>query len=139
MTTQARLYSGNAQKLDEYVPEGAVLPETENLKARIYRQASGLLGRMSEMDTDFAFMQYVAMKCGVKLMDKAQLSTVELGAADTVEAGEFMSIQLGQRTIYGVATGDKAIIYRGDSGYIVVGYLEALEPERVCIHRVIEE
>ena len=137
--TQARLYSGYAQKPDEYAPDGEVLPETENLKARIYRQASAQLGRMSGMDTDFGFMQYVALKCGVKLMDKDQLAAVELGERDILEAGEFISIQLGGREIYGVATGDRAIIYRADNGYIVTGYLEALEPERVCIHRVIEE
>lgn len=137
--TQAKLYSGYAQPLEEYIPDEDVLPEAENLKARIYRQASGLLGRMSEMDTDFSFMQYVALKCGVELMSREQLAAVELGAADNVEAGEFMSIQLNGREIYGVSTGDKAIIYRADSGYIVAGYLESLEPERVCIHRVIEE
>ena len=139
MDTQTRLYSGYAQGPEDCELLKDVLPETERLNARIYRQASVLLGQMSELDTDFGFMQYVALKCGVKLMDKSQLTAIELGAADTVEAGEFMSVQLGGREIFGVSTGDKAIIYRADNGYIVVGYLEAMEPERVCIYRVIEE
>jgi hypothetical protein len=84
-------------------------------------------------------MQYVALKCGVELMDESQLTAIELGDADTVEAGEFMSIRLAGREIFGVSTGDKAIIYRADNGYIVAGYLEVLEPERTCIYRVIEE
>lgn len=139
LATQARLYSGYAQGPEDYELPKDVLPETENLKVRIYRQASSLLGQMSEMDTDFGFMQYVALKCGVKLMDGEQIAAFELGGADTLEAGEFMSIQLDGREIYGVSTGDKAIIYRAENGYIVTGYLEALNPERVSIHRVIEE
>lgn len=139
VATQARLYSGYAQGLEEYESAKNVLPETENLNARIYRHASSLLGQLSEMDTDFGFMQYVALKCGVKLMDADQLTAIELGASDTVEAGEFMSVKMGEREIFGVSTGDKAIIYRADNGYIVAGYLETLEPERTCIYRVIEE
>lgn len=137
--TREKLYSGYARKREEYAPEKDVLPDAENLNTRIYRQASGLLGQMSEMDTDFGFMQYVALKCGVKLMDREQLTAIELGAADSIEAGEFMSVQMEDREIFGVSTGDKAIIYRADSGYIVAGYLEAMEPERVYLHQVIEE
>lgn len=139
VATQVRLYSGYAQGAEEYEPVKDVLPETENLNARIYRQASGLLGQLSEMDTDFGFVQYVALKCGIKLMNEEQLSAIELGEADAVDAGEFISVQLGEREIFGVSTGDKAIIYRADNGYIVVSYLEAMEPERVVLHRVIEE
>lgn len=139
MDTQEKLYSGYAKSPEEYELTQDVLPETEKLNVRIYRQASSQLGQMSEMDTDFGFMQYVALKCGVKLMNESQLAAIELGAADTVEAGEFMSVQLGEREIFGVSTGDKAIIYRADNGYIVAGYLEVLEPERTCIYRVIEE
>lgn len=137
--TQAKLYSGYARGPEEYEAEDDVLPDMENLNVRIYRQASAQLGQMSEMDTDFGFMQYVALKCGVKLMDRSQLTPIELGAADTVEPGEFMSVQLGEREIFGVSTGDKAFIYRADNGYIVAGYLEAMEPERVRLYRVVEE
>ena len=135
--TRARLRAENARRRESYVP-GALGPGEEGLSSRIARQASALLGQFSEMDSDFGFVQYVYLKCGVPLMDRSQLAAMELSVQDAVEAGAILSVEVDGSVTCGVATSDGALIYRAESGYIVMSYMSAMEPERVWLYRPVE-
>lgn len=137
--TLARLHSDDARGIEDYKPFGDAVLEDENLHTRLYRQAAAQLGQFSELESEFGFVQYAALKCGVKLMDFSQLEPVALGAADTLEAGALVGAQVDGREICGVATSDGAVIYRAESGYIVMGYLEVMEAQEICIYRIVEE
>lgn len=137
--TQARLRAESAVSLDEYVPGALEMPEEETFPARLARLALSLLGQMSELETDFGFVQYVYLKCGVGLMDASQLSATEVGAADALSAGSVLGVTAGGREIFGIVSSDRALIYRADSGYIVMRYLEEMSPDAVRLYRPAEE
>lgn len=137
--TIAKLNSDGAIRVESYVIPGRVVPEDENLPARIARQASALLGQLSYLDTDFGFVQLVNLKCGVALIDRAQLARVELGAADSFEAGALLGVQVDGKEMIGIASSNRAVIYRAESGYIVMSYLDAMEVENICLYRIVEE
>lgn len=136
--TLIRLRSGNATPADGYAASARLMPDREGLAQQISRQATSLLGQYSELDTCFGFVQYVALKCGVELMDKFQLSQVDIGPADSINAGAFLAVEIGGREICGIANSDRSMIYRADNGYIVMGYLDAMEPERISLWHVVE-
>ena len=135
--TRARLRAENARRAESYVPGKLELGE-EGLSSRIARQALALLGQFSELDTDFGFVQYVYLKCGVPLMDRGQLAAVALSGTDAAEAGSVLGVEADGRLLCGVATSDGALIYQAESGYIVMSYLNAMQPERVWLYRPVE-
>ena len=135
--TRARLRAENARRPEDYAP-GRLEMEEEGLNSRIARHAAALLGQFSELDTDFGFVQYVYLKCGVALMDRNQLAAVELSTLEGVEAGSILDVEVDGRMICGVATSDGALIYRAESGYIVMSYLNAMQPERILLLRPLE-
>lgn len=137
--TLAKLHSEGATRIESYVIPGDVVPDDENLSARIVRQASSQLGQLSNLDKDFGFVQLVYLKCGVKLIDRGQLGVVTLGAADHIDGGAILGVKTDGREIMGIATSDRALIYRADSGYIVMGYLDTMEAEEICLYHVVEE
>ena len=57
---------------------------------------------------------------------------------DAVEAGAILSVEVDGSVTCGVATSDGALIYRAESGYIVMSYMSAMEPERVWLYRPVE-
>lgn len=128
------LRGDTAVKAADAPASGDIATETDGLKQKLARQANALLGQYSELDNSFGFAQYVALKCGMALMRREQLSRVQVGAADTVEAGSFLSVIVQDREIFGVAGADGALIYRADNGYIVMSYLEAMEAENICLY-----
>ena len=136
--TMVRLKSENAARMQDYEYPASALPDSNGLSQRIVRQASALLGQYSELDSCFGFVQYVALKCGIALMDRAQLAQQAIGAADTIEPGTFLMADVNGREICGIATSDRAMIYRADSGYIVMGYLEAMDVQNLYLYHVIE-
>lgn len=137
--TLARLRSENATPAKDYVASGKLTPDAEGLNQKLARQATSLLGQYSELDNSFGFVQYVALKCGMDLMAVEQLARVRLGEADAYEAGAFLSAEVGGREIYGVAGSEGALIYRSDNGYIVMGYLEAMGAQNLCLYPLNED
>ena len=71
-------------------------------------------------------------------MDRNQLAAVELSTLEGVEAGSILDVEVDGRMICGVATSDGALIYRAESGYIVMSYLNAMQPERILLLRPLE-
>ena len=135
----ARLHGEGAARIESYVVPGDVIPDDENLYGKIVRTAFGLLGQPSRLDTDFGFVQYVYLKCGVSLIDRAQLARVEMGAADSFEAGALLGVTVDGVETCGIATSDRAMVYRAPGGYIVMSYLDAMGAEDICLYRIVEE
>lgn len=137
--TLARLRSENVVARENYQPSKHLLPETEDLGHKLARQAASMLGQFSEMDSYMDFVQYVALRCDVELMDESQLNRLDIGKADTIEAGAIIGVQMGDEEIRGIATSDRAIIYRAGSGYIVMNYLDRMEFDGLSLYHLIEE
>lgn len=137
--TLALLHSDQAQGPQDFNTPRRTLPEDENLQAHMYRHALAQLGQMAELETEFGFVQYVALKCGVKLMNAAQLERMSVGAADTLTAGLLVGAKVNGREICGVATSDGAVIHCGADGYIIMEYLDRIEAQDISIWRIIEE
>lgn len=136
--TQARMRSESAASMQDYLPSGKTASDDPDLPQKITRQAMNLLGQYSELDTCFGFVQYVALKCGMELMDRSQLAQQQIGAADTIQAGAFLGVQIGEKETCGVAVSDRSMVYRADNGYIVLGYLEAMNPDDIYLYHMIE-
>lgn len=137
--TRARLYSEYAVKLEDYENSGSTPLKDDSIQNSLYRLAVSLLGQASELDTDFGFVQYAALKCGLKLMDRSQLTEMELEAADDFKAGAILSVEADGKKFCGIGTGDGAVIYRAENGYIVMSYLEGMELDRLCLLDMKEE
>lgn len=136
--TQARMRSENALSLQDYLPSGKEMAEDSEQSQKIARQAVSLLGQYSELDTCFGFVQYVALKCGLELLNRSQLAQQQIGAADTIEPGTFLGLQIGDKEICGIAISERSMIYRAESGYIVLGYMEAMNPDDIYLYHMIE-
>lgn len=134
--TLARLYDEGATRAAASTVEAVVASESSELNQKFVRRASALLGQYSELDNSFAFVQYVALKCGVGLTDISQLSRTQVGEADYVEPGALLGVIVQEREVFGVAGSDGALIYRADNGYIVMGYLDAMGAENVCLYHL---
>lgn len=137
--TLVKMRSEGATRPEDYQPSGKPVPDVENLNVRIARQAAAMLGQFSELDTEFGFVQYVNLKCGVKLMNADQLTRIEVGPADAIQAGEILGVTVDGREILGISSADRALIYRADNGYIVMRYLDMMEADSICIYRMKEE
>lgn len=134
--TLAHLRSGNAAPASDYAASSKLVPDAEGISQRLARRAVSLLGQYSELDSCFGFVQYVALKTGVELMHPEQFSRVQVGEADTIEPGAFLCVKVGEREICGVAESDDAMVYRGDNGYIVMGYLEEMGAEEISLYHL---
>lgn len=132
--TAALLHSERAARRDSHALGALSMPEDDALPGRIARRAVGLLGQQSELDADFGLVEYVYLKCGVPLLERAQLSASELEPGEEVAPGAILGVEVGGRERMGIATADQALIYRAESGYIVMSYLEALKPERIQVY-----
>ena len=132
--TQARLRSEGAVRREGYAPGPLDMGEDEALPARMARLAASLLGQMSELDDGFGLVEYVYLKCNVGLAARDRFSAAELQPASEIAAGSVLGVETGGREICGVATSDRALIYRADSGYIVMSYLDAMQPDAVRLY-----
>lgn len=131
--TQQSLKSAHAVSAANYSIPSQIEKE-DGLNQKMSRQAYALLGQYSELDNSFGFVQYVALKCGAELMRQDQLSRTQVGKADHVESGALLGVIVEDREILGIAASDNALIYRADNGYIVMSYLDTMEPQSISIY-----
>lgn len=103
----------------------------ENGRAGLVRKANAMLGRMTQMDTDRNFVEYLLLCCGYPPVDFDAAVFCEVAAE--IDSGSILCVVLDDREIYGIAALDGAMIYQSDEGYIVIGYLDMLEADRVYI------
>lgn len=134
--TLDRLRSERAVRWEERGAPQAGAAWDDAQMGRISRRALSLLGQMSELDSDFDFVKYVCLSCGVALTERSQLSARELPAGENARAGAVIGVELKDGERMGVAVSEGAMAYRAESGYIVMSYLEALHPERVRVYEM---
>ena len=72
-------------------------------------------------------------KCGVPLMEEAQLEMVRLDDPARAAAGDTLLVSISGRSFYGIATADGAVIYRTEEGYVVMSYLSMLDAREIYI------
>ena len=135
--TMAMLEEPNAVGVAGFVASGAEAALEEGFAARVARQASRLLGQMSGFDDSFNLVQYVYLKCGVAVVNRAQLEPT--GTEDSeAAAGDMMALEMEGGELCGVATSDGGVIYRAEDGRVVMGYPQMMDAEAVRLYRVAE-
>ena len=134
--TLSRLEEPNAVGVAGYLASGAEAALEEKFTARIVRHASRLLGRVSNFDDAFGLVQYVYLKCGVAVLDRAQFAPA---GAELSEAapGDVMVLELDGGELCGVTTYDGAIIYRAEDGRILKCYPASMDVEDVQLYRLV--
>lgn len=117
----------------------AVIPEAEDpgaideeVFAAAARQAAAMLGQPAEFDDDFAFVQYVFLKCGVPLPSEAAVGAIPLPEDAPPQTGKAVCVTADGAQLWGIATADGALILCGGD-YIVMRYLNAMNVEQVCV------
>lgn len=135
--TRVRMKNQNAKGPGEYDYTGQEIMSDENVRHQLSRYAATLLGRLGQFEDGFEFVQYVYLKCGLPLMQWEQLYLRQIQTTDSLTAGQTLYLDVNGRGVSGIATGDRAIIYQDDSGYIVMRYLDMMDIN--CIYACYEE
>lgn len=107
---------------------------TAEMRDQAVKMAMGMLGKSLEIDSSFEFIQYILLKCGVALMHEPQLQLMEL--TEDALPGQILLVQTDDYVCYGIAAADGAFIYRNDEGFVVMGYLNAIETRAVYAWRI---
>ena len=105
-------------------------PGVESL-AQLSRRALSQLGQASSLETGFDFVSYIYLKCGLPLLDQAQLHIEELTKREDIHIGQVLFIRADGREFCGIATSDGALVCRDDDGYIVMRYLDMMDIEAI--------
>ena len=133
--TMARLADPSAMGAEGYAASGEELAAEEGFSVRIARQASRLLGELSDFEDTFELVQYVYLKCGVAVVSRAQFTVMGIDALEAV-AGDMMVLGIDGKELFGVTTSDGGLIYRAEDGRIVLGYPGAMNAESVRLYRM---
>jgi len=131
--TGGKLSASNTAAYDVEKWRGHRISIDDETKSQVAKAASARLGTIPEIESSFEFVQYMHLKCGVPLMEEAQLEMVLLDDPGRVTAGDTLLLGIARRSFYGVATGDGAVIYRSEEGYVVMSYLSMLNPREIYI------
>lgn len=119
----------NVRTMQEY--EYPAFSVDEDGGTRLARKANSALGQLSQFDENRYFAEYILLCCGYPPVNLESAAFVEL---DTdAKSGSILRMVIDDREIYGIAAMDGAVIYQGDEGYIVIGYPDMLEADRVYI------
>ena len=134
--TQAALYSegaaraeaANAAELSAYADEG-----TQQL---LLRMSGNCLGQEAGFADGMEFVSYVCLKCGIPLLKQSQLTAEPVAPGEELDGGQLLCVQTEGREIFGVTTSDRALVYCGEGGYVVMRYLDAMQPEQLWTLRL---
>ena len=82
------------------------------------------------------FVSYVCLKCGIPLLKQSQLTAEPVAPGEELDGGQLLCVQAEGREIFGVTTSDRALVYCGEGGYVVMRYLDAMQPEQLWTLRL---
>ena len=123
-----RAAEASAPELSAYVQDGVV--------QQLLRISAACLGQRADYSGSLEFVEYICLKCGIPLVQQSQL-TAEPAAPDSkYEGGQLLCVQAEGQEIFGVATSDGALVYFGADGYVVMRYLDMMQPEQIWTLRL---
>lgn len=128
-TTLARIGHPSVRGMDAFDPANFALEIGESCLSLAAKQAAAALGQEGGFEDDFDFACYVYLKCGQPLVRREQLQVERIESRDGVRAGQILFLSADGEEICGVATADGGLIYAGDSGYVVLKYLDSMNVE----------
>lgn len=98
---------------------------------QLLRLATSCLGQPAGFADSLEFLEYLYFKCGLVLMERARLTAEPARAGATFVGGQALCVSVDRQEIFGVATADGALIYCTEGGYIVMRYLDMMQPEQI--------
>jgi len=131
--TSGQLNGPNAVAYDVEKWRGHRIQADSAVNSQLAKLASARLGTIPELKSSFEFVQYMHLKCGVPLMEEAQLEMIMLDDYSRISAGDTLLVNAKGRSFYGIATADGAVIYRAEDGYVVMSYLSMMDAREVYI------
>ena len=112
-----------APELGEYASEG--------LQQQLLRMSGNCLGQQAGFADSLEFVEYLCLKCGIPLVKQSQLTAEAAALEGEVPGGQILCVQAEGREIFGVTTSDRALVYCGENGYVVMRYLDVMQPEQI--------
>ena len=135
LETMAMLADPGAARAEDYEASGEELATGEGFSIGIARQASFLLGELSDFEDSFGLVQYVYLKCGVAVVSRAQFTLLGIDASQAA-AGDMLVLGIDGGERFGITTSDGGLIYCAGDGRIVMGYPETMNAESVRLYRM---
>lgn len=114
---------------------GEIAPLDDDARAHIAADAEALLGNTADFDSSYGLVRYAYLKNGRDLPDAGKLSMEEIEDDAAVAPGDIICVRVGSSGTYGVATGDRAVVFCANNGYIVLRYLSTINADAVYICR----
>lgn len=131
VATQARITGEDARAADSFDPAEKWVVADETLPQRLLRLATAKLGQAAGFEESLEFLQYLYLKCDQPLMQRAQLRVDPARPDEEFIAGQALCVEAEGEERFGVVTADRALIYCAESGYIVMRYLDVMQPEQI--------
>ena len=129
--TQAALYSEGALRAEAAVAAELSAYDDEGVRQQLLRMSGNCLGQEADFADGMEFVSYVCLKCGIPLLKQSQLTAEPAAPEQELEGGQILCVQAEGRELFGVSTSDRALVYSGESGYVVMRYLDAMQPEQL--------
>ena len=114
---------------DVAAPELSALEE--GAAQKLQRMASSCLGQAADFADSLEFVKYLCIKCGIPLVKQSQLTAEPAALEDEFTGGQILCVQAEGEEIFGVTTADRALVYCGENGYVVLRYLDVMQPEQI--------
>ncbi len=131
VATQARVNGGDAKGANAFDPAAQRVDVDEKLPQRLLRLATASLGQAADFADSLEFVQYLYLKCNLPVMQRAQLLAEPAQPGDEFDAGQALCVDVDGQEVFGVVTGDQALVYCAQSGYIVMRYLDVMQPNQI--------
>ena len=123
-----RAETADAPELSAYADEG--------VQQQMLRMSSNCLGQAAGFADSLEFVEYIALKCGIPLVKQSQLTAEPAATEGAFDCGQILCVQAEGREIFGLITSDRALVYCAESGYVVMRYLDAMQPEQIWTLRL---
>ena len=133
--TMDRFLDPDVMDAEGYAASGEELATEEGFTTRIVREASHLVGTLSDFEDSFGLVQYVYLKCGVAVESRAQFTLLGIDVSQGA-AGDVMVLGIDGAELFGVVTSDGGLIYRAGDGRILMGYPETMDAESIRLYRM---
>lgn len=129
--TLAALNAEGARRAEEYAAPALDDYAGEGLQQQLLRMSGNCLGQQAGFADSLEFVEYLCLKCGIPLVKQSQLTAEAAAPEGEIPGGQILCVQAEGREIFGVTTSDRALVYCGENGYVVMRYLDVMQPEQI--------
>ena len=129
--TQAALNSTSAVPAADFTAPELQAYAADGVAQQLLRISGNCLGQRADFAGSLEFVEFLCLKCGIPLVQQSQLTAELVAPESKFEGGQLLCVQTEGQEIFGVATSDGALVYFGADGYVVMRYLDMMQPEQI--------